>query len=127
MTTAVHPANAKECSNRLGAIDDALYVIGGKWKIRVIVALREGNKRFNDIQRTINGISARVLSSELKDLEMNGFVNRIVHDKTPVIVEYQLTGYADTLGDVLQALSEWGHMHKDKIRKERKLAAVAGN
>lgn len=113
------PVSAKECQSALTAIGDSLYVIGGKWKLRVILSLREGNKRFNEIQRTIDGISARVLSSELKELELNGFVKRIVHAQTPVIVEYQITDYAGTLGNVLTALAEWGTMHRDKIRRER--------
>ncbi len=111
--------DTKECTSLLTAIGDALYVIGGKWKLRVIVALREGNKRFNEIQRTVNGISARVLSNELKELEMNGFVKRVVHTQTPVVVEYEITDYAETLEGVLLALSQWGAMHRDKIRKER--------
>jgi len=109
----------RECSSSLNAIADALYVIGGKWKLPVIAALREGSKRFNDIQRTVTGISARVLSNELKELELNGFVTRTVHTKTPVVVEYALTGYADTLTNVLQSMIEWGTMHREKIRKER--------
>jgi DNA-binding HxlR family transcriptional regulator len=109
----------QECNRSLNAVGDALYAIGGKWKLRVIIALREGNKRFNELQRTITGISARVLSHELKELEMNGFVKRNVYTQTPVVVEYELTEYSDTLGNVLQALSEWGMMHRDKIRKER--------
>jgi DNA-binding HxlR family transcriptional regulator len=108
-----------ECAGMLNAIGDSLYVIGGKWKLRVIVALGEGNKRFNEIQRTVDGISARVLSSELKELEMNGFVKRIVHTQTPVVVEYQLTDYAGTLSEVLRTLAEWGTKHRDKIRRER--------
>ena len=108
-----------ECQSRLTSIGDALYVVGGKWKLPVILALREGTKRFNEIQRTVEGISARVLSNELKELEMNGFVTRTVHTKTPVVVEYTITPYADTLGDVLVALSNWGAMHRDKLRAER--------
>lgn len=111
--------SGEECNGRLTSIGDALYVIGGKWKLRVIVALREGNKRFNEIQRTVDGISARVLSSELKELELNGFVTRVVHNQTPVVVEYQVTDYADTLGEVLQSLSAWGQMHRNKLRDER--------
>ncbi|MDB5022677.1 MAG: ytcD 1 [Mucilaginibacter sp.] len=113
----VHSEN--ECSSALTAVGDALYAIGGKWKLRVIIALREGNKRFNELQRAITGISARVLSHELKELEMNGFVKRNVNIQVPVIVEYELTEYSDTLKDVLQALREWGLMHRDKIRRER--------
>jgi len=114
----VQPINHQGCSGALTAIGDSLYVIGGKWKLRVIVALREGNKRFNEIQRSLDGISARVLSSELKELEMNGFVKRIVHTQSPVVVEYQITDYAGTLSEVLQALADWGTKHRDKIRRE---------
>ena len=108
--------NAKECSSRLRHISDSLYVIGGKWKLPVIVALREGSKRFNEIQRAVEGISARVLSSELKELELNGFVKRTVHTQTPVVVEYEITAYADTLNDVLNALSSWGAMHRNTLK-----------
>ena len=54
---------------------------------------------------------------------MNGFVTRIVHTQTPVVVEYQITPYADTLGDVLQSLSAWGAMHRDKLRNESRVTA----
>lgn len=110
---------AQECKNTLTAVGDALYVIGGKWKLRVIISLREGNKRFNEIQRAIPGISARVLSNELKELELNGFVKRNVYTQKPVVVEYEVTEYASTLNDVLAALSAWGTMHRDKLRRER--------
>jgi DNA-binding HxlR family transcriptional regulator len=108
----------KECNRKLAAVGDALYVIGGKWKLRIIVALREGNKRFNQLQREVHGISARVLSNELKDLELNGFVKRVVYTETPVVIEYVLTAYSDTLVEVLTALSAWGEMHREKLRKE---------
>ena len=109
-----------QCKATLNAVADALYVIGGKWKLRIIVALKDGNKRFNEMQRLIEGISAKVLSSELKDLELNGFIRRNVFTGTPVVVEYELTEYADTLGDVLQALSEWGARHREKVRNSMK-------
>jgi DNA-binding HxlR family transcriptional regulator len=114
-----HIESQEECTRALTGIGDALYVIGGKWKLRVIIALRGGNKRFNELQRTITGISARVLSHELRELEINGFIKRNVFTQPPVIVEYELTEYSDTLGPVLTALSDWGIMHRDKIRQER--------
>jgi DNA-binding HxlR family transcriptional regulator len=110
--------NSQACNQRLVAIGDALYAIGGKWKLRIILALRSGNTRFNELQRIIPGISAKMLSNELKELELNGFVKRAVYAGTPVLVEYQVTPYADTLHNILEALSEWGIMHKDKIRKQ---------
>jgi len=110
----------QQCNASLNAVGDALYVIGGKWKLRIIIALSEGNRRFNDLQRMVKGISARVLSNELKDLEMNGFVKRSVLPSIPVVVEYEVTEYSQTLEKVLTSLAEWGAMHKDKIRAEMK-------
>jgi DNA-binding HxlR family transcriptional regulator len=109
-----------QCKAKLNAIADALYVIGGKWKLRIIVALTDGNKRFNELQRLVEGISAKVLSTELKELEINGFVSRNVFTGTPVIVQYELSQYAKTLDGVLQALSEWGAMHRENVKKSMK-------
>jgi len=114
-----------QCKATLNAMADALYVIGGKWKLRIIVALTTGNKRFNELQRLVKGISAKVLSTELKQLELNGFVRRIVFTGSPVIIEYELSEYAETLDAVLQSLSEWGAMHREKIRKSMKKKKLA--
>jgi DNA-binding HxlR family transcriptional regulator len=113
-----------ECNASLNYIADAMYVIGGKWKLRIIVSLTEGAKRFNELQRIVDGISAKVLSAELKDLELNGFIKRNIYTTTPVTVEYQLTDYSDSLQDVLQALSAWGQMHRDNIKKSMKAPAT---
>ena len=111
----------KQCTSSLVAVEDTLYVIGGKWKLKVIIALKEkGNMRFNELQRTITGISARVLSNELKELEMNGFIKRKVYTSTPVVVEYEPTSYSETLQELLHALVDWGTMHRNKIRSEAK-------
>jgi DNA-binding HxlR family transcriptional regulator len=107
----------QQCTGSLVALEDALYVIGGKWKLKVIIALQEGgSKRFNELQRMVTGISARVLSNELKELEMNGFVNRKVYaEQMPVVVEYVPTNYSRTLDEVLGALVKWGVEHRKKI------------
>jgi DNA-binding HxlR family transcriptional regulator len=108
------------CSENLAAVEDALYVISGKWKLKIIIVLQEmGNIRFNELQRLIPGISARVLSNELKDLELNGFVKRVVHaEQTPVVVEYISTDYSRTLKNVIMSLSDWGKNHKKNIRED---------
>lgn len=115
----------KACIARLAGIGDALYAIGGKWKLRIIVALTERKSRFNELQRTITGISSKVLASELKELELNGFVKRNVLPQTPVIIEYELTDYALTLEDVLDALSDWGTKHRLEIRQRMRDDAAA--
>lgn len=114
------PKNHKECMTALAPVQDALYVLNGKWKLPVIIALREGNKRFSDIQKQVVGIAAKVLSHELKELELNGFVERVVYNTTPVTVEYIVTEYTDTLDDVIMALRDWGLMHRNRIRAQMK-------
>lgn len=106
------------CLRKLNGIDDALYAIGGKWKLKIILAVKEGNSRFNEIQRAL-GISARMLSLELKDLELNGFINRNIDTGPPVQVDYFTSPYCDTLDDLLAVLSDWGEMHREKIRQDR--------
>lgn len=105
-----------QCSKHLSATEDALYVLGGKWTLRIMIAILSGHNRFNDLQRTLNGISARVLSSELKDLELNDLVERVVlADQKPVVVEYVATEYSKTLKEVITSLADWGEKHKKKI------------
>ena len=119
------PEDDKQCMARLAGIGDALYAIGGKWKLQIIVALTEGVTRFNELQRTITGISSKVLAAELKELELNGFVKRTIIAQSPVIIEYKLTDYALTLHQVLDALSDWGTKHRAKIKQGMKEDAAA--
>ncbi|MBB6239484.1 DNA-binding HxlR family transcriptional regulator [Pedobacter sp. AK013] len=110
---------SQDCHKLLSSVSDALYVIGGKWKLMIIISMARGNNRFTEIQRMVTGISARVLSSELKELEMNGFIVKKVTNGYPVTIEYQLLPYSETLQDVVGALSNWGIQHREKIKKER--------
>jgi len=112
------PGSAQEnsCAIYLRSIADTFYAIGGKWKLQIIVALSEGPLRFNVLQRKLGNISPRVLSNELKDLELNGFIHRnVTTAATPVIVEYQLAPYSSSLREVVQAMIRWGIGHRDKI------------
>lgn len=108
----------EECNAVLMAVSDALYAIGGKWKLMIIIAMARGNKRFTEIQRQVNGISARVLSSELKELELNGFIIKKVAVGYPVTIEYELLPYSQTLEEVVGAMTKWGMQHRQKIRTE---------
>ncbi|MEL1254109.1 helix-turn-helix domain-containing protein [Flavobacterium sp. DGU38] len=105
------------CRANLLPVGDALYAIGGKWKLRIIIALSSGHTRFNDLQRSLEGISAKTLSNDLRDLEQNGFVIRNVDNAVPVVVSYVLTEYSYTLQNVIHALAEWGTMHRQKIKQ----------
>lgn len=110
-------AHTKEaCGQSISAVKDTLYVMGGKWKLPLIIALTEGAKRFTDIQRSLDGITPKILSKELRDLELNEFVVRTVYDTVPVTITYELTEHSHSLHDVIQAMSEWGMKHKQHIR-----------
>ncbi|RZJ78083.1 MAG: transcriptional regulator [Flavobacterium sp.] len=108
-----------ECNKVLMAVSDALYAIGGKWKLMIIIAMARGNKRFTEIQKQVNGISARVLSSELKELETNGFITKKVENGYPVSITYELLPYSQTLEEVVGAMTKWGMQHREKIKGER--------
>src|SRR5690349_21514595 len=114
--------SAEECQSSLDYVQDALYVLNGKWKLPIIIALSEGKRRFGEIQKSVKGIAPKVLSSELKTLELNGFVVRHVQNEFPVLVEYELTEYSGTLENVITALRDWGAKHRDKIRADYKVA-----
>ncbi|WP_448138460.1 winged helix-turn-helix transcriptional regulator [Sphingobacterium siyangense] len=114
--------NSKEfsddCHKLLASVSDAMYAIGGKWKLMIIIAMARGNNRFTELQRMVKGISARVLSSELKELEMNGFIVKKVSVGYPVSITYELLPYSETLEEVVSALSTWGAQHLDKIKSD---------
>jgi DNA-binding HxlR family transcriptional regulator len=103
------------CNQSIGAVRDALYVLNGKWKLPLIVALSQGPKRFKEIQRELNDITPRVLSKELRDLEQNEFVTRKVFNTVPVSVIYELTEYSSCLDEVIESLRVFGMKHRERI------------
>lgn len=107
-----------ECTNMLRPVRDALDLLSGKWKLPIIIALSFGEKRFGEIAKEVHGITDRMLSKELRDLELNGLVKRRVEDSYPVKVIYALTPYSESLEKVIEALRDWGIMHRKKIQKE---------
>ena len=109
-----------ECTKSLQAVRDALYVINGKWKLPIIICLMHNKRRFKEMQRQITGITAKMLSQELKELEMNELVKRSVFDTIPVSVEYEITEYAHSLHKVIQELHIWGENHRKHILKSMK-------
>jgi len=104
-----------ECSMHLRSINDTLDIINGKWKISIIGSLGFGKKRFMELQREVEGIGAKMLSKELRELEMNKLVNRVVYDTKPVTVEYEITEYGKTLQPIIQEMARWGAQHRKKI------------
>ena len=115
-----------QCTSILRPVRDSLDVLNGKWKLPIIVSLTFGEKRFTDITKDVHGITDRMLSKELRDLEMNGLVVRKIQDTYPVKVTYTLTPHSKTLRTVIDALRNWGILHKKKLNqdcKERKVVS----
>jgi DNA-binding HxlR family transcriptional regulator len=104
-----------ECKKHLLPVRDALDVLSGKWKLPIIVALFFGNKRFKELEREVKGITGKMLSKELKDLETNQLVKRTVFDTSPVTVEYSLTKYGKSLEKLIAELYKWGEKHRKII------------
>ncbi|QJD96224.1 helix-turn-helix transcriptional regulator [Mucilaginibacter robiniae] len=99
----------------LRAIRDAMETLSGNWKLQILLALGSGPKRFRQIAKEISGISDKMLSKELKALETNLLVTRVVYDTFPPTVEYRKTNYTDSLYEVMLALRNWGLLHRKTI------------
>jgi DNA-binding HxlR family transcriptional regulator len=104
-------------AQEIQALQDTIYVVGGKWRLAIINSICNGNKRFREIERSIPGITTRMLSRELKDMEMNKLITRTVYPDTPVLIEYESTDYCKTFGPIIQAMIDWGIAHRKKIRE----------
>ncbi|SDM25980.1 winged helix-turn-helix transcriptional regulator [Pedobacter antarcticus] len=98
------------------AVHDAMDVLSGKWKISIISSICFYNKRrFSDILVDVKGISNKMLSKELKELEVNKLIKRTVLETQPISVQYQLTEYGRTLQTIINSLADWGKAHRKVI------------
>ena len=109
--------NHETCSGIIQPVQDTLYVLNGKWKLPIVISLSFGSKRFGEMSKEIPKITDRMLSKELRELEMNQLVKRTVYDAIPVVIEYSLTDYGKTLEPVFNALYTWGVKHREKIKE----------
>ena len=106
----------KEFKKEMKAVQDAMDVLNGKWKRAIISSICcYGKRRFSDILNDIEGISNRMLSKELKELEINKLVKRTVLDTQPISVQYELTEHGATLKTIINNLTDWGIEHRKKI------------
>lgn len=106
----------QEHKQEMRAVQDSMDVLNGKWKIAILSSICFYNKRrFSDILNDVHGISNRMLSKELKELEVNLLIKRTVLDTQPITVQYQLTEHGLTLRTIINNLTEWGIAHRKKI------------
>ena len=104
---------------RLLAINDAMDVLSGKWKIQLIgLLLFKGKMRFMELLRHLDGIGAKMLSKELQNLEANQIITRTVLQTKPVTVEYEMTPYGRSLEEVIISICDWGINHRKKIMND---------
>lgn len=108
----------RDAAAEMKYLQDTLYVINGKWKIPIINSLCNGNRRYREIQRSIPGITSRMLSKELKELEMNKVIRRVVKDESPVLVEYETTPYCKTFSEIILAMINWGKQHYEVLKED---------
>lgn len=95
-------------------IRNTMEIIGGKWSFSIVyVLLRDGTKRFKELERSIEGINTRMLVKELKNLEKYTIITRKVYATVPPTVEYTLTEKGKALESILTALNNWGKEHID--------------
>ena len=114
----------ESCNGTLLPVSDALYVLNGKWKLPILIALRFGNKRFGQLAKEIPKITERMLSKELRELEANQLVKRSILESSTVIIEYSLTDYGFSLDSVICELRIWGIEHRKRIKEVYSKPAV---
>ncbi|WIY78482.1 winged helix-turn-helix transcriptional regulator [Streptomyces anulatus] len=107
-------------------IDAAMDVIGGKWKVLILWALNERTCRFGELRRAVTGVTEKVLSSHLKELEDDGIVHREVYAEVPPRVEYSLTPLGLSLNAALEPLGLWGREHIYRGAEEAGVGVDAG-
>jgi len=108
-------------------MSSVLSLVGDKWTVMIVMVLVERPRRFNDIKRTIGGISQQMLTRTLKALDRDGMVSRTVHPTVPPQVEYALTELGHSLSEPLRALGTWAGKHLEVIDENRFRYDTAGD
>ncbi|MBK4731852.1 helix-turn-helix transcriptional regulator [Oxynema sp. CENA135] len=100
---------AKQTEDRLScAVESTIEAIGGRWKVLILRELFEGVKRFGQLHRALRGITQKMLTQQLREMESDGLIHREVYLQVPPKVEYSLTPLGESLKPVLDAMDAWG-------------------
>ena len=106
------PSTYPECP-----VEITLMLIGNKWKVLILRDLFSGTKRFNELKSSLNGISQKVLTTQLRAMEADGLVHREVFAEVPPRVEYSLTDVGRSLRPILDAMIDWGTAYKKTLKQ----------
>ncbi|MEI2987984.1 MAG: helix-turn-helix domain-containing protein [Oscillospiraceae bacterium] len=99
-------------------VETTLMLIGDKWKVLILRDLRNGTKRFGELKKSVTGISQKVLTANLRNMEENGLLTREVFPEVPPRVEYTLTELGHSMEPILDAMDKWGTAYQCSCAKE---------
>ncbi len=109
--------HSKPLSLGCSSVKVTIDIIGGKWKPLIMFLLADHTMRFSELQKNIEGITQKMLTSQLRELESDGLISRKIYPQVPPKVEYSLTQYGTTLMPVLKTMEAWGEVHKKNVRR----------
>ncbi len=115
--TSTNALNEKLITDSCG-MANALRVLGGRWKPAILCRLRYGTMRYGELKKSIEGISERMLVAQLRELENDGIIKRMVYPEVPPRVEYELTDLGLTMQPMLIAMSDWGNLYRETTEKQ---------
>jgi len=113
------PETFAECTRAMVPVHEVLAQISGKWTILVVQALSAGPQRFSEMKRRIDGVSQKMLTATLRDLEKDGFVSRKVTPSIPPRVDYALTDMGRELQEPLKVIGNWAHANRHRVEEAR--------
>ncbi|GAA4195694.1 helix-turn-helix domain-containing protein [Pedobacter jeongneungensis] len=116
--TSTNALNEKKMIDTCG-MSSSLAVIGGRWKPAILCRLSYGTMRYGELKKDIEGISERMLVAQLRELEKDQIITRMVFPEVPPRVEYQLTDLGRTMKTMLNTMSDWGNMYRNHINKNQ--------
>jgi DNA-binding HxlR family transcriptional regulator len=107
-------------------VETTLRLIGGRWKVLVIRELSKGVRRFGELQRALTGITQKMLTQQLREMEKDGIIHRKIYLQVPPKVEYSLTPLGESLKPILDAMRNWGISYLDTIdqKQEKSLSKL---
>ena len=116
-TASTNTYNLQQMIDKCG-MAYTLSLIGGRWKVSILWTLSQGKLRYNSLREKLPIISERMLVLQLKELERDGLVKRIVYPEVPPRVEYELTENGLSLKPILKSLSDWGDQQRNVVNED---------